>query len=93
MNLYYAIRRGGKYLQAVEPNPLYKRNAVAPTMGRAHGYVEYRTVWSDKITAFERLTAADYIKTLMEEYRWGYKKPMDFKVVCVKKEGDGWAAI
>lgn len=70
----YTIRREDKpeqYLQRVEPNAKYCSSATAPTMGRMHDVSEYSTVWGAEKKSFERLTAAGYIATLMEEFRWG----------------------
>lgn len=82
----YVIKRGGKYLQGVEPNPYYNQHSVAPTMGNRHTYNEYKTVWGDEYKPVERLTAQSYIKILMEEYRWGAKTAMEFKVIAVPEE-------
>lgn len=79
----YAIKRGGKWLQGVEPNQNYCNSAKAPTMGDRHTYSEYKTVWGTEQVAFERLTATNYIKTIMKEYRWGDKPATDFKVVAI----------
>ena len=86
MDVRYAIKRGGKFLQDVTANEYYNPYAVSPTMGRPHAHAEYRTVWGKERTAFERLTAAEYIKILMEEYRWEDKSAMDFRVIPVTKE-------
>lgn len=79
----YAIKRSGKWLQGIEPNKNYCCSATAPTMGNRYTYSEYKTVWGTEQVAFERLTATNYIKTLMEEYRWGDKVAMDFKIVAI----------
>lgn len=70
-------------MQGVEPNQNYCNSAKAPTMGDRHTYSEYKTVWGTEQVAFERLTATNYIKTIMEEYRWGDKPATDFKVVAI----------
>ena len=80
---FYAIKRGNRYLQGTEPNPDYQRYSMAPTMGNRHTYNEYRTVWGKEYKTFERMTIQGYIKVLMEEYRWGAKVAMDFKVIPV----------
>ena len=51
--------------------------------GDRHTYSEYKTVWGAEQVAFERLTATNYIKTIIEEYRWGDKPATDFKVVAI----------
>lgn len=86
MDIRYAIKRGGKFLQSVEPNKHYQPNAISPTMGRCHTNAEYRTVWGKEQAAFERLTAAEYMKILMEEYRWEDKDVMDFRVIPLVNE-------
>ena len=36
---------------------------------------------------FEKMTAANHIKTLMEEYRWGDKSPTKFQIIPVLNGG------
>lgn len=79
----YAIKRGNRWLQGIEPTSNYVGNAKAPTMGVRYTYFEFKTVWGKEQVTFERLTLANYIKVLLEEYRWGELKPMEFKVVTV----------
>lgn len=67
------------YLQRIEANEKYSKSATAPTMGDMHNYSEYNTVWGREKKAFERLTAANYIKTLLEEFRWD-RIPFFFQV-------------
>ena len=85
MDVYYAIKRNGKWLQGIEPNANYCKTATAPTMGTRHTFCEYRTIWGAEQKSFERLTAANYIKTLFEEYRWRDKQPSDIKIVPILK--------
>ena len=82
-NVMYAIKRGGKWLQGIKTSPNYVRSGTAPTMGTRYTYSEFQTAWGKEQVLFERLTLANYIKTLTEEYRWGDLKPMDFTVVTV----------
>ena len=77
----YAIKRGKKFLQIVEPNNLYSHNACAPTMGARHDVSEYKSVWGDQPAFFERLTAANYLKTIMEEYRWGDVQALELRLI------------
>ena len=73
---YYISRKNrSEYLQGIEANDTYIQNSRAPTMGVCHGFSEFMTVWGDKPVAFERLTAANYIKVIMEEFRWGDVAP------------------
>ncbi|MPM34735.1 hypothetical protein SDC9_81322 [bioreactor metagenome] len=79
----YTIRREEyqkKYMQGIEPNTSYSQTATAPTMGKRHDVSEYSTVWGIEEKSFERLTAAGYIATLMEEFRWGNVKPFSFVI-------------
>ena len=85
MTILYAIKRNGKFLKDVEPNEHYSKTGTAPTIGNAHTYAEYKTVWSLEPAYFEHLTLCNYIKILLQEYRWGDKKPADFKIIPSKK--------
>lgn len=67
-------------------NERYNPYAASPTMGRCHTHAEYRTVWGKEQVTFERLTAAEYVKILMEEYRWEDKTAVDFRVIPIVKE-------
>lgn len=67
------------YLQRIEANEKYSKSATATTMGDRHNYSEYNTVWGREKKAFERLTATNYIKTLLEEFRWD-RIPFFFQV-------------
>ena len=82
----YAIKRGNRWLQCIEVNSNYCSSGTAPTMGTRYTFSEFKTVWGKEQVLFERLTLANYIKVLTEEYRWGYLKPMDFKIVTVCEE-------
>lgn len=80
MDIRYAAKRNGKWLQGIEANPDYKYSAYAPTMGNRHTYSEYRTIWGTEQKWFERMTFVGYLQVLFEEYRWGDKKHSDFSV-------------
>ena len=80
ITIKYAIKRNGKYLQGIEINERYQRDAVSPTMGVCHTFGEYKTIWGKEKKCFEHLTASNYIKILFEEYRWQNKKAIDIKV-------------
>lgn len=82
-DIRYAIKRGKRWLQCVKESPSYTGSATAPTMGARHTFSEFQTEWGTEMVLFERLTAANCIKVLMEEYRWGDLRPMEFKVVCM----------
>lgn len=79
----YAIKRCNRWIQGIEPNSNYVGSGRAPTMGTRYTYSEFKTVWGNEQRTFERLTIANYIKVLLEEYRWNELKPMEFKVVAV----------
>ena len=82
----YAIKRGRKYLQGIDANKRYMKDARAPTMGVLHGYSEFKTIWGDEPKLFEKLTAANYVKALFEEYRWGERAPMEIKIIPMEGE-------
>jgi hypothetical protein len=77
----YAIKRGNKYLQRIEPNENYSWTGTAPTMSVRHSYNEFNTLWSKDVYYIEPLTVMNYIKILFEEYRWNNKKPMEIKII------------
>ena len=77
----YAIKRGSKYMQGVKPNQFYSYGAAAPTMGNRHSYTEYESVWGEDPQWFERMTTSNYMKIIMEEYRWGELLAMDLKLI------------
>jgi hypothetical protein len=85
MNYHISRKTGTEYLQGIEPNEHYRASATAPTMGNRHSYAEYRTIWGRVPVAFERMTSANYIKIIMEEFRWGDTKPFMF---CVEPEAE-----
>ena len=82
-DIRYAVKRCNRWLQGIEPNTNYVGSGTAPTMGTRYTYSEFKTVWGNEQVTFERLTFANYIKVLTEEYRWGELKPMEFKVVTI----------
>ena len=84
MTIYYAIKCGDQYIVGAEPNEKYCSSAKAPTMGTRYDHSEYKTVLSCDPSYFERLTAIGYLRVLMEEFRWGDKKPK--KIELVPKE-------
>lgn len=86
MDMRYAVKRGNKWLQEIEPNKNYCCSGTAPTMGNRYTYSEFKTVWGSEPKYFERLTLANYIKVLLEEYRWGDKPAMVFRVVPGHRE-------
>ena len=78
---YYYVRRiDGLYLQGIESNDNYSKNACAPTMGTRHSFCEYKAVWGRKKKEFEPLTLTNYIRVILEEYRWESSYPFDFAV-------------
>ena len=84
MTLYYAIKCGRKYVKGIEPTEKYTKSSAAPTKRTRYAHSEFVTVLSDEIVYIERLTAINYLRTLMEEYRWGDKKPK--KIELIPKE-------
>ena len=87
-DIRYAIKRGKRWLQEIKESPSYVGSATAPTMGARHTFSEFQTVWGAEPVLFERLTAANCIKVLMEEYRWGDLKPVEFKIVTMPRGVD-----
>ena len=79
--IYYSIKCGRKYLKRTEPNEKYCHSATAPTMGARHDHSEYKTVRSNDPVYFERMTAINHLKVLMEEFRWGDKKPSKIELI------------
>lgn len=83
--LQYAVRTATfLYLQDIEPNENYSFTGTAPTMGARHSFCEYKTVWGAKEKYFEPLTLANYIKVLLEEYRWE-QRPVEAFVILPKE--------
>lgn len=74
------------YLQGIDVNEKYCKSSCAPTMGDRHSHSEYMTIWGDKPKSFERMTAANYIKTLFEEFRWKDRTPFFFQVEPVVED-------
>lgn len=77
----YQIKLNRKYLQGVEANTLYCRTGKATTMGRLHTSSEYKSIWGDKPKGFEPLTATNYIKIIMEEFRWDDRKENKIQII------------
>jgi len=87
--LFYAVRNEhGLYLQGIEANENYSYTGQAPTMGNRHTPTEFKTVWRNTVKTFEPLTLANYIKVLLEEYRWETRFPTSFAILPMK-DGDG----
>lgn len=87
MILWYSIKRDKKYLQGIEPNEKFCRSGTAPTMGTKYSYSEFKTIWGGKPKPFEMLTVTNYLKILLEEYRWENKKPLEIKIILYKEDG------
>jgi hypothetical protein len=81
MTIYYAIKCGDQYIVGAEPNEKYCSSKTAPTMGTRYDHSEYKTVLSCEPAYFERLTAIGYLRVLMEEFRWGDKKPNEVELI------------
>ena len=81
-HLFYSIRKqDGVYLQGIKENDNKPKSGVAPTMGTRYTYNDFDTVWGHKEQFFEPLTAASYIKTLFEEFRWETKSPFPIAIL------------
>lgn len=89
--MLYAIKKGRLYLQGTAANERYCPTSRAPTMGRRHDHSEYRSIWGSEPKGFERLTALDNLRVVLEEFRWGDLVPK--KVILVPldevQEGGG----
>lgn len=81
MTLYYAIKCGRKYVKGIEPNEKYAKSSIAPTMGTRYAHSDFVTVLSNEVVYIERLTAINYLRALMEEFRWGDKKPKKIELI------------
>lgn len=84
--IMYQIKMNRKYLQGVEPNALYCRTGKATTMGRLHTASEYKSIWGDAPKCYEPLTATNYIKIIMEEFRWDGRKENKIQVIPILKQ-------
>ena len=81
MAIYYAIKIGRKYVKGIEPNEKYAKSSTAPTIRMRYAHSDFVTVLSDEVVYIERLTAINYLRTLMEEFRWGDKKPRKIELI------------
>ena len=83
--ILYAIKRkipgSFCYLKDIKPNEKYSKSACAPTMGDRHAHSEFKTMWTDEPVLFERLTAVNYLKTALEEFRWGDETPKEITLI------------
>lgn len=83
--ILYAIKRkipgSFCYLKDIEANEKYSKSACAPTMGDLHAHSEFKTMWTAEPVLFERLTAVNYLKTALEEFRWGDEHPTEITLV------------
>lgn len=80
--VFYFVKNDKElYLQGIEPNENYSYTGTAPTMGNRHTFTEFKTIWGDVAQKFEPLTLSNYIKVLLEEYRWETKSPTSFTII------------
>lgn len=80
--IFYSVRNEeGLYLQGVKANENYSYTGTAPTMGNRYTPTEFKAVWGSTVKTFEPLTLANYIKVLLEEYRWETRAPIPFTVI------------
>lgn len=84
--IYYGITDGKQWLQDIVPNEHYCPSAKAPTMGARHDVSEFKSVWGNAPKKFERLTALNRIKVIMEEQRWEDTGIYPIEVVPVTEE-------
>ena len=82
--IYYHIKMNGRYLQGIEPNKQYSRTGTAPAMGNRHIPAEYKSLWGAEPKAYEPLTAMNYVKVILEEFRWKDRKPQDIKLIPIE---------
>ena len=84
-SLFYTVRRiDGLYLNGIEANENYAKNACAPTMGVRHDFCEYKSVWGKKPKLIEPLTLVNYIHVILEEYRWEKRLPDEIAILPEK---------
>ena len=76
INLLYTIRVGDKYVKEIEANENYAFSAHAPTMGNCHTNSEFTIILDDMPTLIEKLTVANYLRVLFEEFTW-QEKPLN----------------
>lgn len=77
----YAIYSKGRWLQNTEPNEHYCPSSKAPTMGARHDASEFRTVWGNETVFFEKLTALNYARVILEEQRWEDAPIESFEII------------
>lgn len=79
--IFYAIKIGDKYMQGIEPNENYCRSGTAPTMGARYSYNEFKSILGNEIKPIEPLTITNYLKVLLEEYRWNERKIKKIEII------------
>lgn len=85
MGINYAIKCGDKWVQTIETNENYVSCSKAPTMGGCHSHSEYKTVLSKNPSFFERLTAINYARVILEEFRWGDSEEKEIRIIPESK--------
>ena len=83
---FYAIKIGDKYMQGIEPNENYCRSGTAPTMGARYSYSEFKSILGDEIKPIEPLTITNYLKILLEEYRWNERNVDKIEIIPLEKQ-------
>ena len=78
--IYYSLEKDGLFVQGIETNDKYCPSSKAPTMGRRHDTSEFKCIFGETETWFERLTLKNYIMVLTEQIRWGDLTPTNFKI-------------
>lgn len=80
ISILYTIRVGDKYVKGIEANSNYSYGACAPTMGNRHTNCEFTIILDDEPALIEKLTVANYLKVLFEEFTW-QDKPLSEIVI------------
>ena len=81
-----AIKVGDKYMQDIKPNENYCRSGTAPTMGTRFSYSEFKSVLGDEIKPIEPLTITNYLKVLLEEYRWNERNVDEIEIIPLERQ-------
>lgn len=76
INLLYTIKVGDKFVKTIEANEGYVCGSRAPTMGVCHTNSEFTIILDDEPTLIEKLTVANYLRVLFEEFTW-QEKPLN----------------
>lgn len=94
ISLLYTIKVGNKYIKDIESNENYAFGARAPTMGNCHTNSEFTIILDDEPTLIEKLTVANYLRVLFEEFTW-QEKPLNKIIIepITRKTDFGFAYL